>query len=179
MEHKNLDVKFLKHKIINLLNLAGTIADKRIISYKSKKSTNFKNNEGKVYQKFDELFNGHDLITQISNKSYVERVLKEKRLNGLPLLFAGFLFFKTITKPGFFTTYNNYSIKLFATCLQLSQKFYFDRPFSAKFMCQLLGVSTKKLLKREIFIYGDNVLNYDLEIENKSIKKFIKFLGTL
>ena len=161
--------------IKRFLKTAPIIAKRRKIIHE-------KNNKcplcSKNQSKFETLFNGTKLCSELTIDDYVDRIAMDRNMRGYTLCIAAFLFFKVITKPHLFSSYEDYTIKLFSTCLYIAHKLYLDRNYSSAFMSKLLGIPKKKLNRRELYLCGESVFNFNFGVNEAEINKFILYLKT-
>ena len=165
-------------QIKKFLRNAPIITKKRKSSIKDFNPNDFKKSTSKKMKMFNDLFSGKKLASDVNIDDYVDRIAAISNMKGYLLYVAAYLFFKVITKPDLFTVYEDYTIKLFSSCVYLAHKVYLDQQYTAKFMSKLLGIPKKKLNRRELFLCGGNVFNFKFQVDQKNLEKFIKFLKT-
>ena len=149
-------------------------SDEWLNKVKKNKSTDLEVDQA-LREEFDQLFNGQSLKNKISIEEYLERIQKVELLNGIVFQIASYLFFRIISIPGLFKNFkeSNYAIKLFGTCIYTAQKFHLDIQFSPHDIGKLVGLKTRSLNQKEIFIVA-KLLKFDIKITKEQIIEFRK-----
>ena len=179
----NKEMTDMNSIICELVINARYISHQRVLSMQSSRnigSNKVQRLEKIISQDFDFFFNGEDLYEKITLEEYLERILQIKELQGPIFIQAGLLFYRIIMTPHIYHNFEDsqYSIKLFGTCLYICQKMHMDIGFFPKDIGKLLGLKPKSLNQKELFLF-QKIFKFDLRLNEKSYKRFIRLLKAL
>ena len=171
--------RHMRELIYEMVKNSGRLATQRVMNLQSQRNViiNQSNPENKsnseIIKKFDELFNGSKISEPISIDSFLDRISRIEQLSNVVFLISGYLFYQIIITPEIFKNFkeSSYSIKLFATCVYLAQKYHLDTQFHPNDMGKLLGLKPKSLNEKELFLY-EKIFKFDLRISPKNLKRF-------
>ena len=143
----------------------------------SQNSEDFNNSKTECERReFHELFNGQKLKKKISFENYFKRLAFYSDISEEILTYASFLFLRVISDDKLPYKYSNYAIKVFGTCVYLSQKILQDKGFHPDSMAKLLGMPKKKLHKKEFYIM-EKILEFSLNFDQSNFEEFIKIVN--
>lgn len=180
---QNIPRKYNKSKTLHLIQLLiekSPILFERAKGIKKPNSSQSTKVDINLTQNFLEVAELQSL-TKLSSKAYLDRLIAFSEFPISIFISSGFLLLKLLCCPKINIFTRRCRLKVFAACLNLSQKFLMDKSWSEADMAYLTGIPKKSLCMLENLIYfelfeGKLGLNF---LEYKKFRNWLKKLPQL